>query len=252
MTGPSTTTRATSERARLAREHARWLARNRGGRLLERLLRRRVGPGVWAALVALAGERRIAREHRAAVRKASAYAGARGLRINVGCGPRLKEGWVNLDLVGDETLHLDLRRPLPFADGSAEIVYGEHVFEHLAFPEETSAFLAECLRVLAPGGRLSLVVPDTPPLLRAVADRDEEWLRVARERWHPDWCRFPLDQLNYHFRQDGEHKWAWDEESLVRAFEDAGFADVHRRGFDAELDSEERREGSLAVDGAKR
>lgn len=46
---------------------------------------------------------------------------------------------------------------LPFPTGSFDMVLCEHVFEHL---ERPSAVLAECSRVLRPGGRLLFLTPN--------------------------------------------------------------------------------------------
>jgi len=50
---------------------------------------------------------------------------------------------------GVTVVEADLNGPLPFADGSFEVVVSNQVIEHLA---GTDVFLAEMLRVLAPGG----------------------------------------------------------------------------------------------------
>ena len=81
---------------------------------------------------------------------------AQNLKLHVGCGPKLKQGWINVDLVDGADIALDLRRPLPFADGSCEIVYAEHFFEHLDYPNDADAFLSECHRVLRRGGGCDL------------------------------------------------------------------------------------------------
>jgi SAM-dependent methyltransferase len=46
--------------------------------------------------------------------------------------------------------------PLPFADGSFDLVWASEVIEHVA---DTARWLSEVRRVLAPGGRLLLTTP---------------------------------------------------------------------------------------------
>ena len=59
----------------------------------------------------------------------------------------------------------DLRRGIPFADESFEVVYHSHVLEHL--PQvEAHRFLCECCRVLTPGGTMRVVVPDLEEIAR--------------------------------------------------------------------------------------
>jgi predicted SAM-dependent methyltransferase len=49
-------------------------------------------------------------------------------------------------------LTIDLREPLPFADGSARSIYSEHTLEHFYREHDAPNLLRECHRVLAPGG----------------------------------------------------------------------------------------------------
>ncbi len=55
-----------------------------------------------------------------------------------------------------ELLTQDITRPLPFADGSKDLVTILAVLEHVLDPQ---AVLAECRRILAPGGRLVATTP---------------------------------------------------------------------------------------------
>ena len=71
------------------------------------------------------------------------------------------------------------------------------------------------------------------------------------EKWHPDWCTTKLEHINYHFRQDGEHLFAWDFETMEKALRQAGFSKIVRRNFSPELDSERRAIGTLYVDAIK-
>lgn len=190
--------------------------------------------------------------HRAGVKAARRLNGARDLKIQAGCGYRPKPGWVNIDLFNDlADFELDLRERWPFSDGAAAIVYSEHVFEHFEAPHETRHFLAEAYRVLAPGSRLSIGVPDTEWPLKAYADPDDEYWRLSRELWHPPECVTRMERINYHFRQDGEHKFAWDAETLLAHLDAAGFVSAQVREFDPEFDTEARRVGTLYVDAKK-
>jgi len=209
--------------------------------------------GTRRAREGLARELRNQHRHRGGVRASRAFRGRRGLRLDVGCGSNVREGWVNVDLSSRKAdCRLDLREDLPFDDASVAVVYSEHFFEHLDYPDDALRFLRECLRVLEPGGTFSVGVPDTEGPLRSYAQGDGAYAKRAREKWkHPAWCETPLDHVNYHFRQDGEHRWAYDFESLAHALSTAGFHAIRRRDADPALDTEERVEGTLYVEARK-
>lgn len=183
--------------------------------------------------------------------RARRYAGASELRLNLGCGSNVKPGWVNIDLAREADLALDLRKRLPFRDGSCALVYSEHFFEHLVYPGEADLHVREAYRVLRPGGVLSLGVPDAEETLLAYVNRDDEYFRIAKERWHPSWCKTPMDHVNYAFRQGTQHKYAWDFETLERLLSESGFSEIRRRDFDPVLDSSSRQFGTLYVDAVK-
>ncbi len=96
---------------------------------------------LYPSLYNLYWEVNMALLHRRGQRQARRYLNRNALRLNVGCGSNVKEGWLNIDLFGGCDLHLDLRRDLPFRTGSASIVYTEHFFEHLEYPHEAMNFL---------------------------------------------------------------------------------------------------------------
>ena len=181
---------------------------------------------------------RIAAVHRKSVRKAMKLPSA-GLRLHCGCGFNLKQGWINIDVFeSNADLRLDLRRTLPFQDGSTIAIYSEHFFEHLEYPEETGMFLAESLRVLQPGGSFRVGVPDAEWPIRAYATDDERYFKLAREKWHPPSCDTRMHNINFHFRQGTEHKYAYDYETLEKVLIGAGFSSVARGAFDPAIDSE--------------
>jgi predicted SAM-dependent methyltransferase len=183
----------------------------------------------------------------------------------LGCGLNVVPGWVNVD--GSWTarlaawpsvvhlvrragapvpawppgvVHHDLRRPLPFADACAEAIYASHLLEHLHF-EDGRHLLRECARVLAPRGIARFVVPDLGAIVHDYtktgdANRLNERL-LMHPRARPRLVRRLYDALTgFH-----DHKWMYDDASLVLALTEAGFADAKVRGF---------RESALADIGA--
>lgn len=217
--------------------------------MLVRFIERATSRSFRAELQTVGREWRIMRAHRCGVRKAPSV--KLPCALHIGCGPNIKPGWVNIDLNKCADICLDLREALPFPDNSVKMVYSEHFFEHLSL-EEGISFLRECLRVLLPGGRLSVGVPDAQICMRDYVSGDRgKWLR-QRDRSHPKWCSTPMHSVNYFFRQDGEHKYAYDTETLIELVRDCGFSNVNKRPWDPALDLEVRRDGTLYVDGEKK
>jgi len=192
----------------------------------------------------------IQRSHQRSVAKARRLAGP--LKLHFGCGLNLKKGWVNIDLYEPGAdLALDLREPLPFPDESVEIVYSEHIFEHLTYPDEVFRLLRECYRVLRPNGLFSIGVPDAAPLLCNYALGNREYFKSNWNPRYPEWLAVPMHRINYLFHQFGEHKYAYDEEILLHTLRAAGFESACRREFSPSLDSEWRRDGTLYADAVK-
>lgn len=50
-----------------------------------------------------------------------------------------------------------------------------------------------------------------------------------------------MHSVNYFFRQDGEHKYAYDEETLIALVRDCGFSNVDQRPWNSALGLESRR-----------
>ena len=79
----------------------------------------------------------------------------------------------------------------------------------------------------------------------------EGYFAIAKERWHPKWCQTEMEHINHHFRQGDMHRFAYDFKTLYQALSSAGFQEIQRRDFNPELDSLDRKLGSLYVDAFK-
>jgi len=197
-------------------------------------------------------EWQMSRHHRAAVKQAPRFLENLPIQLNLGSGPNVKPGWLNIDLSHPKAdLLLDLCEPWPFPDESVSFIYSEHALEHFEIHREVPHFLSESLRVLKAGGVFDVGVPDTAWPMRAYGNVNDGYWRLAKD-WHPANCETQMDHINYHFRQGVEHKFAWDEETLMRTFERHGLQNILRREFDPLLDTESRRAGTLYMRGNKR
>jgi predicted SAM-dependent methyltransferase len=171
----------------------------------------------------------------------------RELRLHLGSGLVSKDGWVDVDLAGaPANLIWDLKRGIPFEDGTVDAVFHEHLLEHLSM-REGFQLTRECLRVLRPGGVLRAAVPDAGACLRSYARTGD-----------PAWARSqpaPMLAVQALFYEHG-HRAMYDAQLLVAELAAAGFTEVGPREFgDSRIspcpDTELRRAGTLYVEGVK-
>jgi predicted SAM-dependent methyltransferase len=218
---------------------------------VKNFIKAHISTGIFDAARRAKQEWRIYRQHGSALKKVGPFLQLPEKKLNLGCGPNPKPGWINIDLFDSRAdLQLDLRETWPFADDSVGHIFSEHVFEHFEFPEEVNHFLSEARRILQPGGLFDVGVPDTEWPLRAYGDPGNPYWPFSKTV-HPEWCETQLDHINYHFRQGKEHKYAWDAETLARTLRRFRFTDITRREFDPALDAESRKIGTLYMRAAK-
>jgi len=79
-------------------------------------------------------------------------------KLNLGCGKKIKEGYVNLDLhqLPGVDIVADIEKTLPFENNSFDEIYTEHVLEHI---ENLNALLGELHRITKKGGIIKIFVP---------------------------------------------------------------------------------------------
>lgn len=175
----------------------------------------------------------------------------RPIRLELGAGMNRLEGWTTIDRNGLCDLDLDLTAPLPFPDGSVTSVYSSHVLEHFLYPRPMMDLLAECRRVLIPGGQLSVAVPNAAIYLDAYAnpegfDAKAYCLPITLLSFATR-----IDYVNYMAYMAGTHQHLFDPENLPVILREAGFRNVRLREFDPSLDLEGRRYETIYAQGEK-
>jgi predicted SAM-dependent methyltransferase len=212
-----------------------------------------LSPGERAALRTFLRERTIAAYHRAGLRQIRKQSLSRPAKLNLGSGPFRKAGFLNVDMFPGGDITLDLRLGLPFDSNCCKMIFSEHRFEHFDYPEPITFLLSECLRVLRPGSELRFSVPETEwPLTDYRDGANAAYFKACEQHeWHPKPCTTRLEHINYHFRQDGEHRFAYDFETAEKLLKGVGFVDILRVHFDPSLDAKHREIGSLFVSARK-
>lgn len=180
------------------------------GRIQRSLQERGVGGSLQRGLIAAARPLVLAARQATSRRRARRLAAAGGpVRLHLGSGPERLRGWTNVDLYFPAELCLDLRTPLPFPDGSVDVIYSQHFLEHLDHAAGLR-LLAECARVLKPGGWLRISTPDLEGHARAYVDGE-----------------LTAEAFNRALR-DHDHLYLYDQAELQAALCDAGLVDVRR------------------------
>jgi len=142
------------------------------------------------------------------------------LHLHVG-GKQVREGWKILNIQkGPHVDYVgDLADLTAFGDNSVDEVYASHVLEHLDYVKELPAALAGLFRILRPGGRVKLSVPDLETLAGIMADKtiepDTKYMAMR--------MMFGGQTDPYDFHKVGL-SWTFMQSFLARA----GFVDIER------------------------
>lgn len=105
------------------------------------------------------------------------------MKIDLGCGPNKKEGFIGVDRLDfpgvDYVCRVGSER-LPFDDGSVDEAHASHFVEHLTAGERIQ-FVNELYRVLKVGGKATIITPHWCSA-RALGDLTHQWPPVS-EFW---------------------------------------------------------------------
>ena len=154
------------------------------------------------------------------------------MRVNVGCGRRPLQGYVNLDLVrypdvdyaGVEFRQVDARDLSWWEAAPLEEIRADQFLEHLT-RDEGLAWLRECRRVIAPTGVLRLTVPDFGAHAADYASR-EQTVRLSgwlRDRLLQDPVYDLVDEVRIYVLHGEGHRMHYDARMLRRALEATGW-----------------------------
>ena len=81
------------------------------------------------------------------------------MKINIGCGKEVRDGFDGLDIVDfGQSYTCDVRHGLPFKDGEINEVYSRHLLPCLT-KAEINEFFNELYRVMEDGASFTLILP---------------------------------------------------------------------------------------------
>lgn len=148
------------------------------------------------------------------------------MKLNLGCGKRVLEGYINCDtrdLPGVDKI-LDIRDKLPWGRNTVDEVEASHILEHVE-AHKTKTILGEMFRALKPGGIVNIEVPDVEAVFKRwqTATHKEKWFYCGEGRY-PSLFGYIWGQGNV---AEGQcHLQGFDRERLERLMGDAGFVEI--------------------------
>ncbi|MGD0230011.1 MAG: methyltransferase domain-containing protein [Syntrophorhabdales bacterium] len=160
-----------------------------------------------------------------------AYLSSAGVKkLQLGAAGNVMDGWLNTSFRprSPGIVFLDVTEPFPFGHGVFDYVLSEHLIEHLPY-NDGRFMLAECFRVLKPGGKIRLSTPDLGMLAGLLSQRGEK--DASYVRWIAS--NFPGDVpvasttivVNNLFYNWG-HRFLYDFAMMKSALEETGFTGV--------------------------
>ncbi len=131
------------------------------------------------------------------------------------------EGWVSVNIVDGPEVDMvaDIRDLSAIADASCSDIYASHVLEHISYKHDLKATLRGFVRILKPGGRLRVSVPDLDVLsamLISPALSPEQKFLVMRM------------MFGGHINEHDYHQTGFNMLILSAYLEPAGFAEIRR------------------------
>jgi predicted SAM-dependent methyltransferase len=142
-------------------------------------------------------------------------------RLHVGGKVRMANWEIINAVPGDAVDHVGNAKDLSrFADGTFQAIYASHVLEHFDFSGEILHTLKEWNRVLEPGGKLMVSVPDLDVLAKLFIDKSHF---STAERFYVMQMMFGghVDRYDYHLA-------GVNQEFLAGWLAQAGFVNVRR------------------------
>lgn len=152
-------------------------------------------------------------------------------KLHIGCGGNLLKDWLNCDLypLDDNIIHLNAMETFPFESESFNYIFSEHMIEHI--PYAGGAFmLNECYRVLKEGGKIRISTPDLGHFI-ALYTNNKTVLQNDYIKWNTNQFIASAPYYDETFvinnsLRDWGHQFIYDEKTLRKAMEIAGFSKI--------------------------
>lgn len=137
------------------------------------------------------------------------------------------------------TYVLDASKKLPFDDNSFDEIFASHILEHLPW-YETERILLEWVRIVKPGGKLTIWTPDGFKIAKSWVDYEEGisselginkdgWLKFNKDEVFEKWVSGRIFSYGDGRGTRGHHNWhmsLYSESYLHKLFEKSGLLKI--------------------------
>jgi hypothetical protein len=142
------------------------------------------------------------------------------IRLNLGCGAKKLEGWINIDAVESckpDLIH-DLSKPLPFGDLTVDEVAAKDLLEHFDKYARYKLFY-DWARVLKINGKIHLEVPNVKKIVY-------RYFKLPFDNFLDLMFGENLLESRIYLGHFGNHKWGYSTNSLKVFVSQFGFSDI--------------------------
>ncbi len=177
--------------------------------------------------------------------------------LNIILGPFLKVKFPKNIIVGD------IIKGLPIEDNSVDGLYCSHVLEHLSF-EDFNTALINSYKVLKPGGKFRLVMPDLEYMVERYLEQKKQGnteasIHFIRDTYMVEESRKRgIRAIAEQVLGNSSHLWLWDFESTIVALEKVGFKAIRKCNYNDSgdemfnlVEEEERFVGCVSLEMSK-